>query len=207
MSEATPKTQSRRERRKEQTRQRLLESAEWLFHTQGFDATTVEEIAKAADVAKGTFFNYFKSKDSLLGDILQQRTHSLLVSPPGEGQPSTERIEALLRALWDELFPYRYIARRMLAEALTQPHPQPAQGQILPTKTLAGLIHEGQSQGIFRSDLNVEAASILIISAFFCLFMLECNDETANTLYPEAHIKENLALIYYGIVSDPRQWE
>ena len=48
---------SRRERRKEETRRRLLTAAERLFHAKGFEATTVEEIAAAADIAKGTFFN------------------------------------------------------------------------------------------------------------------------------------------------------
>ncbi len=207
MSETTPKTLSRREKRKEQTRQRLLESAERLFRTQGFDATTVEEIAEAADVAKGTFFNYFASKDSLLGDILQQRICPLLLSPPGEGLPPTARIEALLKALWDELFPYRQIARRMLAHTLSHPHHQPPPGQTLPARTLAGLIREGQAQGIFRADINIETAGILIISFFFRLFMLECNDETAGVLCPEALIKENLALIYYGMTGNPRQGE
>ncbi|MBN2390651.1 MAG: TetR/AcrR family transcriptional regulator [Anaerolineae bacterium] len=206
MSEATPKTQSRRERRKEQTRQRLLEAAERLFRTQGFDATTVEEIAETADVAKGTFFNYFANKDSLLGDILQQRTYPLLMSPPGEGRSSPERIEALLKAFWKELFPYRHIAKRMLAHALTHPQPRPAQGQSLPAKTLARLIHEGQAQGIFRADLNVEAASILITSAFFRLFMLEC-DNDAGALCPETLLKETLDLIYYGMADGLRQGE
>ncbi|MBN2002937.1 MAG: TetR/AcrR family transcriptional regulator [Anaerolineae bacterium] len=199
MSEATYKIQSRRERRKEQTRQRLLEVAERLFRTQGFDATTVEEIAETADVAKGTFFNYFESKESLLGDILQQRTYPLLMSPPAEGCPSTERIEALLKALWEELFPYRHIAKRMMAHALARPHPWPHQGQPLPPRTFTKLIQEGQAQGIFRANLNVEAASILITSAFLRLFMLECNNDAAGKLCPETLLKETLNLIYYGM--------
>ena len=53
---------SRRERKKKETRQRLLEAALRLFQEFGYDDTTVEEITRAADVAKSTFFNYFETK-------------------------------------------------------------------------------------------------------------------------------------------------
>ena len=60
---------SRRERKKQQNRQRLLDCAIDLFQTQGFDKTTVDDIAEAADVSRGTFFNYFPTKEHLLDDI------------------------------------------------------------------------------------------------------------------------------------------
>jgi AcrR family transcriptional regulator len=56
----------RRERRREETSQRILTAAVRLFEKQGFTGTTVEQITEAADVGKGTFFNYFPSKDHVL---------------------------------------------------------------------------------------------------------------------------------------------
>ena len=58
-----------RELKKEQTRLRIKESALALFGEHGYESTTVEAIAKLAGVAKGTFFNYFSSKDDLLCDL------------------------------------------------------------------------------------------------------------------------------------------
>ena len=58
---------SRRERKKEETRVRIFEAACKLFRDKGFEATTIDEIAEKADVAKGTFFNYFPRKESVLG--------------------------------------------------------------------------------------------------------------------------------------------
>ena len=57
---------SRRDRKKAAVRARLYEAAWRLFVEDGFDETTVEEITDAADYAKGTFFNHFPTKESVL---------------------------------------------------------------------------------------------------------------------------------------------
>lgn len=54
-----------RERKKEQTRQRIAAVALRMFAQRGFDAVTVNEIAEAAEVAKATLFAYFPTKESL----------------------------------------------------------------------------------------------------------------------------------------------
>jgi AcrR family transcriptional regulator len=56
----------RRERRRQETEQRIFLAALKLFEQQGFMNTTVEQITEAADVGKGTFFNYFPSKEHVL---------------------------------------------------------------------------------------------------------------------------------------------
>lgn len=56
----------RRQRRSAETRERLFRAALDLFANKGFLETTVEDITEAADVGKGTFFNYFPSKDHIL---------------------------------------------------------------------------------------------------------------------------------------------
>lgn len=57
---------SRIERKKEETRKKIISVAMDLFNRQGFDQTTVEQIAEVADVAKGTVFNYFPAKDAIV---------------------------------------------------------------------------------------------------------------------------------------------
>ena len=59
--------EGRRERRAAETRVRIFRCALELIASRGLSNVTVEDITEAADVGKGTFFNYFASKDHVLG--------------------------------------------------------------------------------------------------------------------------------------------
>jgi AcrR family transcriptional regulator len=65
-STAVARPSDRRSRRSAELRERLFRSALNLFAQKGYAETTVEDITNAADVGKGTFFNYFPSKDHIL---------------------------------------------------------------------------------------------------------------------------------------------
>jgi AcrR family transcriptional regulator len=77
-----------RERKKQRTRDALVDSAYTLFQRKGFDATTVDEIADAVDISPRTFFRYFASKEevalSLLDDQLAAMLDLFTRRPPTE---------------------------------------------------------------------------------------------------------------------------
>ncbi|WP_433081096.1 TetR family transcriptional regulator [Dactylosporangium sp. CA-052675] len=64
-----------RERKKQKTRWAIQEHAVRLFVQQGYDATTVEQIAEAAEISPSTFFRYFKTKEDV---VIQDRYDELM---------------------------------------------------------------------------------------------------------------------------------
>jgi AcrR family transcriptional regulator len=77
-----------RERKKEKTRELIAETARELFVERGFDAVTVVEIARAADVAEKTVYNYFPTKEDLVYSRMEAFEERLLdaVRERGPGQ-------------------------------------------------------------------------------------------------------------------------
>jgi AcrR family transcriptional regulator len=70
MAESNPG--SRSERRRLRTRAALLAAAREVFAAQGAGATTIQDITEAADVAKGSFYNHFDSKDAILRAVVEE---------------------------------------------------------------------------------------------------------------------------------------
>lgn len=88
----------RRARRSAATRESLFRAALDLFALKGFAETTVEDITEAADVGKGTFFNYFPSKDHLLVAFSDMQIAKLQAAVDRVAQ-SREPMPSFLRAL------------------------------------------------------------------------------------------------------------
>jgi AcrR family transcriptional regulator len=59
-------------RKKEKRTQSIIEAAMTLFREQGIDATTMEQIAEEADIAKGTLYNYFPAKEAIISAYIQR---------------------------------------------------------------------------------------------------------------------------------------
>jgi len=88
-----------RERKKEQTRQRIAAVALRLSAERGFDAVTVNEIAEAAEVAKATLFAYFPSKEALvLGGVAGDDLSGIAAARP-QGQPFLTALRAYFLGL------------------------------------------------------------------------------------------------------------
>jgi AcrR family transcriptional regulator len=93
-----------RERKKARTREAIIDAALDLFATKGFEATTVEDIADAAEVSPRTFFRYFESKLDLVMARNEAHGHklgSLIEARPPEEGP-LEALRQVLRAVLSE---------------------------------------------------------------------------------------------------------
>ncbi|MGW7255004.1 acyl-CoA-like ligand-binding transcription factor [Streptomyces sp. NPDC054834] len=85
-----------RERKKQQTRQRIRREAYRLFTENGYEATTVDQIAEAAEVSPSTFFRYFPTKE----DVVLQDEYDPALAAALRSRPAGEPIvDAVLNSL------------------------------------------------------------------------------------------------------------
>ncbi len=103
--------------RPQRGRQKLLDAATELFESQGYFATTVEEITAAAGVSKGLVYNYFSSKEELLVALIDDATSKMtsIAEVPAEGGS----LQASLIQLVDRYFEFLKSHRRFLKLQLT----------------------------------------------------------------------------------------
>src|SRR5579863_652091 len=148
----------RRERRSAETRERLFRASLDLFARKGFTETKVEDITEAADVGKGTFFNYFPSKDHILlafGEMQFAKLESAVV----EARESRESMPQFLRSLGVRMTqePIRNpgIIRALLQAYLST---TPVREAMLDLQKRVHALHTeivrmGQERGEIRTDL------------------------------------------------------
>ena len=153
---------NRRERRREETRQRLIEAALALMHEKPFDQVTVEEITELADVAKGTFFTYFPTKEHLLHAYIRDMTdevYEFLDSLQPENAPSQwEVLRQVMLFIAQREGRSIQIARSMMVACC---HSSVLREQMLEitkeaTERARTGFEAGQRTGEFRTDVSAE---------------------------------------------------
>jgi AcrR family transcriptional regulator len=96
-----------RERKKQETRKRISDTATGLFLTRGFDKVSVAEIAELCNVSKMTVFNYFPHKEDMLFDrepeVIDRVTRAIAERPAGASP--LDAMHALLRRMLTEHYP------------------------------------------------------------------------------------------------------
>ena len=153
-----------RTRRRADTKQRLYEAAVELIAEQGFSATTVDDIALRAKVAKGTVYYNFASKTALFEELLRHGI-GLLTDAFREavaGLAPREAVAALVRTQLEYIRRYRAFAQLLLSE-MWRTNREWQQTLILLREQAIGVIAEtvqaGVDSGDLPNDLDVRVAS------------------------------------------------
>jgi AcrR family transcriptional regulator len=158
----------RRERRKQEVRSRLFEAARLLFNQQGYDATTVEQIADAADCAPATFFNHFQNKQTVLGLMASEvvsHVQQMLEAEFKHSGSAEQRLIGLATTAASQIAQHQHIARHVLLELLrTRGRPEaqtPYLDQIF--EPVEGVLSEGQSNREVRDDHDARFLTRMVI--------------------------------------------
>lgn len=158
-SSASRSQSGRRAKRSEETRERIFRAALQLFAERGFNATTIEAITTAADVGKGTFFNYFENKESVLleyRELQMERVTAFVTANKESDRPLAPLLlelaltltmeqgnnPGLIQSLLTAIFGSETVQKRM-AEAIERNVQQ-----------LSGLIARRQHSAEIRDDMG-----------------------------------------------------
>jgi len=120
MSEEGPAPLGRRERKKAETRARLVEAAYRLIDEQGYDATSLADITEAADVSARTFYLYFESKADVALAAFYQWIDALVEAM--EVRPKAEPPDRMLAAALATLWASGYTSGNARADGVTRPN-------------------------------------------------------------------------------------
>jgi AcrR family transcriptional regulator len=181
---------------------RLYTAALELFAEQGYEKTTIDQIAERADVARGTFFNYFQRKEDLVITWAQrrrQRLQEVMDLSPARDDDTTVQLERCMSALAEFNEAERTVTQVMLTAWLKagQPlHEAPEYAGEVFVKVIAA----GQARGDVAPDLDPVLAGNMLRDAYLGVLYRWCQaTEAAVPLH--VHLRALLRVALTGVAS------
>ncbi|SEO81770.1 TetR/AcrR family transcriptional regulator [Paenibacillus sp. OV219] len=157
-----------REEKKQATLQRISEAAFQLFSEKGFEETSVAEITQAAGVAKGTFFNYFATKEELLFTFQKDFYLLELFSLNDRPGPYTPLILTFLKELGDSMSANPALLRSALQRFLAASSADKVKaGHEVKLQAIVELFAKGQQAGEFTHSIAAEELASTALQLYF----------------------------------------
>ncbi len=196
---------SRRARRSADLRERLFRAALALFGKKGYAETTVEDITEAADVGKGTFFNYFPTKEHILmafGEMQLGKLEAIVHDTKQSDLPMQEVLRVLVLRMTEEPIRNPAIIRALLQANLSSVSVRGTMLRIHDrNRALLGqLIRHGQERREIRIDLPPEEIAQVWRQTIFgtLLFWSLAGDASLTQ-----RIEQSLSVLWTGIAFRP----
>ena len=213
-------TMSRRDRRRAETRERLYAAAVRLLSDHEFDAVTIEMVTEAADVGKGTFFNYFKNKEAILSyyfesqlRVLKETLHASPSVPapktletdgidPRGGGPFWRKITAIVLKSAERRDKEKHFTRTLLALSLTNPRVRTANVEFRRNliQVICELIVDAQNQGEIRADVPAQTLAEFMFNVHLGAVYMWTQSEENESLHDA--INRAYARVWSGIRHD-----
>ena len=193
----------RRERKKIETKEKIFKAALSLFLEKGFENTTVEEITEKADVGKGTFFNYFPRKESLL-IYLGERRREAIQEAFRETILEDLTIEAILKRIF-EILAQENVKEKPLVKWIVMQSFKSRQSvkeevreqQHYFRSLLEHLIDKGQRRGELRREFKALKLAEILEGIYFSSVFKWLESEKEDSLAGD--LLEKIEILFEGI--------
>jgi AcrR family transcriptional regulator len=204
-SSSSTVTSNRRERQSLERRERLFRAALDLFARKGFAETTVEDITNAADLGKGTFFNYFPSKEHIILAFGEMQLGKLRAAAD-EARAKNEPTKVFLRSLGARLTQepirnpaiIRILLKAFLADSPVRESVVDLQNRVIAIH--AEIIRLGQQRGEIRDDLPPEVLANVFRQTVFGTLLIWSLYGDATLL---SRIEDAFEVLWTGLAPRP----
>jgi AcrR family transcriptional regulator len=163
--QSEPATEGWRARKRRMTRQRIAETAMAMFLDQGFEATTVDDIAAAAGVSKRTFFDYFPAKDAVL--FAWQEASGEALATAIANRPASEPLAICVREALIASVAAAADPRAIAIDKLVRQTPALAARTPLKYAKLEGMVAEAlaKREGLTEPDTRIRVLAMVTIGS------------------------------------------
>ncbi len=196
-----------REQKKAQTRAAITTEAGRLFTTQGFQATTMDEIATAAGVSPATLYNYFGTKNSVLlahiettvGDMIEAGS-AVLADPP---EDVVEAVQSLMAVVMDH---FTALDRELLREVFAAGFgpssdvlPELIRLDLLVADQLGQLLQRFDSPRGLAPEIEVDEAVVTIYSAMATQLVMYVSMEEMTVAAAQRAVARQIEIMFLGL--------
>jgi AcrR family transcriptional regulator len=158
---------------KENTRDKILESAKRLFEQKGYHETSMDDIVKISGLSKGAIYGYFDSKESLFESLQSDQYSAMLeqaeklLTSEGSAGSKLERVADLYFLSKDESA--RELSRMSLQYSAASLNMKPVHGKLEHQHArmralLSGILKEGIRNGEFRKGIDVDSIALVLFA-------------------------------------------
>jgi AcrR family transcriptional regulator len=189
-----------RETKKKETRQAIMQAAITLFSEKGYDRTSIEELAKAAGIGKGTIYGYFQTKSDILHAFCEDELeclHQELTANADREIPILQQMVGIYMTEFRQITENREFARLFMQQTAfprdidLERHLENENNYF---KLLFPLLEKAQERGELRNDVDLLYITghfyglyLLLVSAWFSgRVQTEEAEEALETLFRQA---------------------
>lgn len=192
-----------REEKKRQTKKAILDAAITLFGTRGYEATSIEQLAKAAGIGKGTIYSYFQTKSEIFLAFCEEELEFLHT----EIGKQTDTTKPLLETLVDIfMFNFQYVTRNSdfgrvyLREIIFPTELTVKRSKEMDDRFIMFFMpffEEAQKRGELRRDLEL----LFAIGHFYSLYILTLSAWYSGRLLEEEDVLMFLRMLFKQALS------
>jgi AcrR family transcriptional regulator len=191
----------RRERKKLELRERIVDAANTLIAEQGLAQTTVDQIAELCDIAQTTFFNYFPTKAAVVDALVERlitQFNAVVDQAHDADRSIIPTIDALFTITAEQTEGQHRVVRDIIAETVRSSRASGRQSLLRLRDLFAADLAAAQARGEVRDDRSAESLTDAVLGLYVSVMLFWSTDAgypVADRLRSSARLAADLVAV------------